>query len=100
MRRWEQGPTALEYAFSRQDYWRHADGSIRTDHMDCRPGDYYGPPRLGPTQIDRWVGIVRDIYAGHLDALGEMAIPGPPGHFRTFGRLEQRHFDRTEQDPT
>lgn len=22
--------------------WRHADGSIRVDHMDAREGDYYG----------------------------------------------------------
>lgn len=22
--------------------WRHADGSVRVDHMDSRPGDYFG----------------------------------------------------------
>jgi hypothetical protein len=22
--------------------WRHADGSVRVDHMDARVGDYYG----------------------------------------------------------
>lgn len=22
--------------------WRHRDGSVRTEHMDCQPGDYYG----------------------------------------------------------
>ena len=22
--------------------WRHADGSVRTDHMDTREGDYFG----------------------------------------------------------
>jgi hypothetical protein len=36
--------------------WRHADGSVRTDHMDARPLDYYGPPPApgadveGPTE--------------------------------------------------
>lgn len=25
--------------------WRHADGTIRIDHMDSRSGDYYGPDK-------------------------------------------------------
>lgn len=24
--------------------WRHHDGSVRLDHMDCREGDYWGGP--------------------------------------------------------
>lgn len=24
------------------EMWRHADGSVRVDHMDAQPGDYFG----------------------------------------------------------
>lgn len=30
--------------------WRHADGSIRVDHMDARDGDYFGGPPPGSTK--------------------------------------------------
>lgn len=41
--------------------WRHADGSVRVDHMDAQAGDYYGPAPItcegcGRTTADpdRW----------------------------------------------
>ncbi len=33
--------------------WRHRDGSVRVDHMDASPGDYYGKPKVGDTAQTR-----------------------------------------------
>lgn len=31
----------------KDETWRHANGDVRADHMDARPGDYFGPPPAG-----------------------------------------------------
>lgn len=31
------------------EMWRHSDGSVRVDHMDARPGDFYGAGILAAT---------------------------------------------------
>lgn len=38
---------AQSVAATARKMWRHADGSVRVDHMDSRPGDYYGEPEYG-----------------------------------------------------
>lgn len=40
---WEgRGPLEVCGPWGAEPTWRHTDGSVREDHMDTRPGDYFG----------------------------------------------------------